>query len=92
MVITHCKYDLEQKDQCSDIYICFLVISSICSLIPGRGWNRDQSPPPLGPGWSHDPGPKGLWSQVEPRPETNGGFWQVAAKMRLRPTFSPGWI
>ena len=49
------------------------------SLVPGGGWNRDQRPPPL-------------WSRVEPRPGTKGGFWRAAAKMRLRLTFSPEWI
>jgi len=47
-------------------------------LVPGGGWNRVQSPP--------------LWSWVKLRPGTKGGFWRAAAKMRLRPTFSPGWI
>jgi len=60
----------------------------------------------FGPGSIHHPRPKAIWFGVVAGSGTNipplvpsgattrdqRGFWRVAAKMCLRPTFSPGWI
>ena len=44
------------------------------------------------PGWSHDPGQKGLLSRVVAPPGTKGVFGRAGKIPSPWPTFSPGWI